>query len=115
VIFAYVQVNNARQSLFKAAAEVSSEDYGRIISRCSTQLAHPLLLSGTVGGVVHVSSTAGLIGFPAISVYSMTKGAMNQLTRSLTTEWAPDGIRVNCVARGGIKTHNDGDVRLSIS
>jgi tropinone reductase I len=120
VICVYVQVNNAGQSLFKAAAEVSGEDYGRIMATnlesCFhlTQLAHPLLLSGG-SSVVHVSSIAGLIGFPAISVYSMTKGAINQLTRSLATEWAPDGIRVNCVAPGGIKTHSHDDVRLSIS
>jgi tropinone reductase I len=119
VICAYVQVNNAGQSLFKAATEVSGEDYGRIMATnlesCFhlTQLAHPLLLSG--GSVVHVSSIAGLIGFPAISVYSMTKGAMNQLTRSLATEWAPDGIRVNCVAPGGVKTDISIDVRLPIS
>jgi tropinone reductase I len=82
-----------------------------------TQLAHPLLLSATVGGgsVVNVSSIAGLIGLPALSVYSMTKGAMNQLTRSLATEWAPDGIRVNCVAPGGVKTDISIDVRLPIS
>jgi Tropinone reductase 1 len=40
----------------------------------------------------------------------MTKGAMNQLTRSLATEWAGDGIRVNCIAPGGIRTDISSDV-----
>jgi len=35
---------------------------------------------------------------PVDSVYAMTKGAMNQLTRSLSCEWAKDNIRVNAVA-----------------
>ncbi|GJN25760.1 hypothetical protein PR202_gb13631 [Eleusine coracana subsp. coracana] len=76
-------------------------------------LAHPLLLVGGGGGgggsVVNISSIAGFIGLPALSVYSMTKGAMNQLTRSLAAEWARDGIRVNCVAPGGVKTDISAD------
>ena len=113
-----ILVNNAGQSLFKQTAECTSEDYARIMATnlesCFhlTQLAHPLLLAAGGGGgsVVNISSIAGFIGLPAFAVYSMTKGAMNQLTRSLAAEWAGDGIRVNCVAPGGVKTEISTDV-----
>jgi len=115
-----VQVNNAGQTLFKTAVESSGDDYARIMATnlesCFhlSQLAHPLLLAGGGGGsVVHISSVAGSIGMPALAVYSMTKGAMNQLTRSLAAEWARDGIRVNCVAPGGVKTDISSDVSLT--
>ncbi|TVU23791.1 hypothetical protein EJB05_26173, partial [Eragrostis curvula] len=109
-----IPVNNAGQSMFKAASECTGEDYARIMATnlqsCFhlTQLAHPLLAGG--GSVVHISSIAGFIGLPALSIYSMTKGAMNQLTRTLATEWAHDGIRVNCVAPGGVKTDISADL-----
>ncbi|CAD6255925.1 unnamed protein product [Miscanthus lutarioriparius] len=116
-----VLVNNAGQTLFKPAAESTGEDYARIMATnlesCFhlSQLAHPLLLGASVAGggsVVHVSSIAGFIGLPALAVYSMTKGALNQLTRSLATEWAGDGIRVNCVAPGGVKTEISTDMTI---
>jgi Tropinone reductase 1 len=77
-----------------------------------TQLAHPLLVAaaaaaaggGDASSVVNVSSIGGLVAYPALSVYSTTKGAMNQLTRSLAVEWANDKARVNCVAPGGVRT-----------
>ena len=115
-----MQVNNAGQSLFKTAVECTGEDYARVMATnlesCFhlSQLAHPLLLAGGGGGsVIHISSVAGSIGMPALAVYSMTKGAMNQLTRSLAAEWARDGIRVNCVAPGGVKTDISSDVSLT--
>jgi len=114
-----ILVNNAGQSLFKHTVECTGEDYARIMATnlesCFhlCQLAHPLLRAtgggGGGGSVVHISSIAGFIGLPALAVYSMTKGAMNQLTRSLAAEWAGDGIRVNCVAPGGIKTDISSD------
>ncbi|CAL4979051.1 unnamed protein product [Urochloa decumbens] len=114
-----ILVNNAGQSLFKPAAKCSGEDYARVMATnlesCFhlSQLAHLLLLAGGGGGgggvVVNISSVAGFIGLPALAVYSMSKGALNQLTRSLAAEWAPDGIRVNCVAPGGVRTDISSD------
>ncbi|XP_019100827.1 PREDICTED: tropinone reductase homolog At2g29310-like [Camelina sativa] len=37
-------------------------------------------------------------------MYSLTKGALNQLARNLACEWAKDGIRANAVAPNIIKT-----------
>ncbi|CDY40186.1 BnaC04g14140D [Brassica napus] len=38
------------------------------------------------------------------SIYSLTKGALNQLARNLACEWAKDSIRANAVAPSAIKT-----------
>lgn len=54
--------------------------------------------------IVNVSSTAGLTHLRTGSVYGMSKAAMNQMTRNLAVEWAPDNIRVNAVAPWYIDT-----------
>ncbi|CAM0884556.1 unnamed protein product [Alopecurus aequalis] len=105
-----ILVNNAGQTFFRPATESTAEDYARLMATnlesCFhlSQVAHPLLLLAGGGVVVNVSSLAGFIAYPQLSVYSATKGAMNQLSRSLAVEWARDGIRVNCVAPGGIRS-----------
>ncbi len=56
------------------------------------------------GSILFLSSIAGRIGFPSSSAYCATKGAIEQLTRAMAIEEAPNGVRVNAIAPGNIET-----------
>jgi 3-oxoacyl-[acyl-carrier protein] reductase len=58
----------------------------------------------TRGHIVLISSTAGQRGEANHADYAVTKGALISLTKSLSSELAPRGIRVNCVAPGWVTT-----------
>lgn len=56
------------------------------------------------GAVVNISSMAGLLAGDAAIAYSTSKAAVNAMTRSLALEYAPYGVRVNCVCPGMMDT-----------
>jgi 3-oxoacyl-[acyl-carrier protein] reductase len=56
------------------------------------------------GHIVLVSSTAGQRGEAGHVDYAATKGAIISMTKGLSTELAPHGIYVNCVAPGWVNT-----------
>jgi NAD(P)-dependent dehydrogenase (short-subunit alcohol dehydrogenase family) len=60
--------------------------------------------TGDGGTIVNISSTAARDGSPKMTHYAAAKAGMENLTRTLGVEWAPDEIRVNCVAPGLIAT-----------
>ncbi|XP_024977459.1 tropinone reductase homolog At5g06060-like isoform X2 [Cynara cardunculus var. scolymus] len=62
------------------------------------------ILASGVGNIVFISSVAGLVHANAGSIYSVTKAAVNQLTKNLACEWAGDKIRTNSVAPWFVKT-----------
>ncbi|OWM67188.1 hypothetical protein CDL15_Pgr000640 [Punica granatum] len=96
-----ILVNNAATVVLKDALSHTVEDYTRMLGTnlespyhlC--QLAHPLLKSAGDGNIVFVSSIAGVMALPSISIYAATKGAINQVTKNLACEWGRDNIRVN--------------------
>lgn len=59
---------------------------------------------GRGGNIVLISSTAGQRGEAGHTDYAATKGAVISMTKGLSTELAPVGIRVNCVAPGWVDT-----------
>jgi len=61
-------------------------------------------VQGSGGSIVLVSSTAGQRGEAGHCDYAATKGAVISMTKGLSTELAPFGIRVNCVAPGWVQT-----------
>jgi NAD(P)-dependent dehydrogenase (short-subunit alcohol dehydrogenase family) len=67
-----------------------------------TQAAVPLLEQGA--SIVFIGSTTGSVGFPGCSAYTATKGAVNSVARALAVELAPNGIRVNIVVPGYVRT-----------
>jgi 3-oxoacyl-[acyl-carrier protein] reductase len=60
--------------------------------------------AAATGHIVLISSTAGQRGEANHADYAVTKGAMISLTKSLSSELAPRGFRVNCVAPGWVGT-----------
>jgi 3-oxoacyl-[acyl-carrier protein] reductase len=59
---------------------------------------------GAAGHIVLVSSTAGQRGEAFHCDYAASKGALISMVKGLSTELAPDGINVNCVAPGWVDT-----------
>lgn len=103
-------VNNAAALIHKPAEEYTHEEYSLIISTNLdsyfhiSQLGFPLLKASGNGNVIFISSVAGLVSLKQFSLYSLTKGAINQLTRNLACEWTKHNIRVNSVAPWLIRT-----------
>ena len=68
------------------------------------QLVAPEMRERKGGSIIIVSSIGGLRGSPTIGAYNVSKAADFQLARNYGVEYGPDGVRVNCIAPGLIKT-----------
>ena len=104
-----ILVNNAGLSSSTKIEEYTIEEYDKIanvnmkgVFICSKE-AVPFLKE-TKGSIINISSMVSIYGQPAGCVYPMSKFAVNGLTKSLSKELAPLGIRVNAVAPGITKT-----------
>ncbi len=68
------------------------------------KMVHPVMKMRGGGSIINISSIAGETPDPGLGIYSVSKSAINMLTKVLAKEWGQDGIRVNAVAPGLIKT-----------
>ena len=64
------------------------------------QAALPYLKAHRKGVIVNISSLAGMHGTQGVGAYSAAKAGLQMLTRVMSAEWGPVGVRVNCVAPG---------------
>lgn len=103
-------VNNAGIARNQQFQDVAPETLQRVFAvnfggcfHCSQAVIGPMLKAHE-GCIINISSIWGSHGASCESVYSSTKHAIIGLTRSLAAEFAPSGIRVNCVAPGVIET-----------
>ncbi|XP_023639987.1 tropinone reductase homolog At2g30670 isoform X3 [Capsella rubella] len=105
-----ILVNNVGIVRTKPTVDFVAEDFSLHISTNLesafhlSQLSHPLLKASKFGSIIFISSVGGVVSMECGSIYSLTKGAMNQLAKTLACEWARDGIRANSVAPNFIHT-----------
>lgn len=69
-----------------------------------TQLVLKIMTRQKSGSIINFASIGGIDAYPAHCAYSATKAAVIGFTRSLSTEFATQGIRVNAVAPGATET-----------
>jgi dehydrogenase/reductase SDR family protein 4 len=68
------------------------------------KLVYPVMKQRGGGSVINISSIAGLTPDPGLGIYSVSKAALNMLTKVTAKEWGADHIRVNAICPGLIKT-----------
>ena len=79
-------------------------DNNIISSHWLISMTAPEMLARGEGAIVIISSVGGLKGSSIIGAYCISKAADMQMARNLAVEFGPQGVRVNCIAPGLIRT-----------
>jgi glucose 1-dehydrogenase len=106
-----VLVNNAGIQVSRPSHGLSSDDFDKVLAvnlrgafMCAREAIKHWLDEDKPGSIVNVSSVHQLIPKPDYLGYSVSKGGMQNLTRTLALEYAGRGVRVNGVGPGATIT-----------
>ena len=106
----HILVNNVGNNVRRGAMEYSDQELGFIFHTnvASTfemsRMSYALLKQHGSASIINIASVSGLTHVRTGAAYGMSKAAIVQMTKNLACEWAPDGIRVNCVAPWYVRT-----------
>lgn len=102
--------NNAGHNFKKPAIETSVEEFGGMLNthvlaaHNLTNCVLPAMLAAGHGSILFTASMTSLLGMPGVIAYSAAKSAYVGMVRALSTEVAGQGVRVNAIAPGWIKS-----------
>ena len=106
-----VLVNNAGIQISRPSYELSLADFEKVLGvnlrgsfLCARESIKRFLATQTPGVIINVSSVHQLIPKPDYLGYSVSKGGMQNLTRTLALEYAGNNIRVNAIGPGATIT-----------
>jgi NAD(P)-dependent dehydrogenase (short-subunit alcohol dehydrogenase family) len=103
--------NNAGIASFGALADTPGQELDRVLAvnvrsmwLCARAVIPHMRRRQQGGAIVNMASITGIVGAPGMAAYSISKGAIITLTRTLALEVAEDRIRVNCICPASIAT-----------
>ena len=105
-----VLINNAGILKASPIVETKNEDWQLVMDINLTgvfkgiRAAIPALANSGNASIINISSTAGLKAFPGTAAYNTAKWAIRGLTKTAALELASQGIRVNSIHPGNVKT-----------
>lgn len=107
-----ILVNNAGIIRRAPAADHSDADWDEVINvnlhgvftACRAAGRH--MLERGCGKIVNIASLLTFTGGITVPGYAASKGAVGQLTKALSNEWASQGVQVNAIAPGYMRTDN---------
>ena len=107
-----ILINNAGIIKRTPAAEHSDADWDTVIdvnlngvfTACRAAGKH--MLARGSGKIVNIASLLTFFGGVTVPGYAASKGAVGQLTKALSNEWAGKGVNVNAIAPGYMRTAN---------
>ena len=105
-----VVVNNAMLLRYEPIEQVTGDVLDRMLgvgikgTVWGSQLLLAHMDAGRGASIVNMASPVAERGFPNTAVYSLVKGAIVTLTKTLAAELGPRGVRVNAVAPGSVPT-----------
>jgi NAD(P)-dependent dehydrogenase (short-subunit alcohol dehydrogenase family) len=106
---------------FLPAAEIDDATWDRVIAVNVTSLmrlmraALPLMVEAKRGAIVNIASEAGLRGSAGGFAYTTSKHAVIGMTRSAAFMYAKDGVRVNAIAPGGVRTSIEAPMKSALA
>jgi len=105
-------VNNAGTIRRSPAVEYSDEDWLTVIEvnlnsvfRLCQAAGRRMVRQGR-GKIINIASLLSFQGGITVPAYAASKGGVAQLTKALANEWASQGVNVNAIAPGYVKTDN---------
>jgi 2-dehydro-3-deoxy-D-gluconate 5-dehydrogenase len=105
-----ILVNNAGINIRKPVDQLTLDEWNRVMDTnltsaflCS-RAAYPHMKAAGGGKIINIGSMMSIFGASFAPVYSASKGGIVQLTKSMASSWARDGIQVNAVLPGWIET-----------
>src|SRR5687768_3243869 len=105
-----ILVNNAGIAHVGTIEQTAPDDLDRLyrvnvfgVYLCA-RAAVPIMLRQGGGVILNMASIASLVGIPERFAYSMTKGAVLTMTRSIAVDYVKRGIRCNCICPARVHT-----------
>mgnify|MGYP000082519606 CR=1 FL=1 len=105
-----VLINNAGTNIRKPIEQFSLEEYRQVVDLnllgtwLCCRAAAPILKGQRSGSVINMGSALSTIGLAERSIYTASKGAILNMTRTLGLEWAPYNVRCNAICPGPFLT-----------